>query len=115
MSASVSSSSIFCDDSMEVIEKKIMEGAQCENVDTSDDTKVTNNVVFTYLTFYMEDDQMLDKIKADYSAKLISKMELKKILVTVLQEFFLNFQQKRKTVTDELVEQFMTVREMKFD
>lgn len=67
-----------------------------------------------YLTFFLEDDDKLEQIRKDYSSGAMLTGELKKELIDVLQPLVAEHQARRKEVTDEMVKEFMTPRQLCF-
>jgi len=119
MSASDANSSIFLTDSMKEIKTKInkyaFSGGQAtveEHKEKGGDTDV--DISYQYLTFFLEDDTKLAKIKADYrSGELLSGF-LKKELIDILQPMVAAHQKARALVTEETVQQFFTPRKLNF-
>ena len=70
------------------------------------------DVSFQYLKFFLESDEELDEIERAYRKGEMLTGELKKKCIEVLQEFVGGFQERRKGVTDEMVAEFMRVREL---
>lgn len=71
------------------------------------------DISFQYLTFFLEDDARLEEIRKSYSSGEMLSGELKKELIDLLTPLVTNLQEKRKTVTDDVVQQFMTPRPLK--
>ena len=71
------------------------------------------DISFQYLTFFLEDDNRLEEIRKSYSSGEMLTGELKKELIDLLTPLVTNLQEKRKTVTDDVVQQFMTPRPLK--
>jgi len=119
MSASDSTSSIFLTDSAKEIKNKINKYAFSGGKDTMEehqrlggDTDV--DISYQYLTFFLDDDEKLEKIRTDYrSGKLLSGF-LKKELIEILQPLVTEHQKARKLVTDETIKLFMTPRKLNF-
>jgi len=119
MSASDANSSIFLTDTMKEIKTKInkyaFSGGQAtveEHKEKGGDTDV--DISYQYLTFFLEDDTKLAKIKADYrSGELLSGF-LKKELIDILQPMVASHQKARALVTEETVQQFFTPRKLNF-
>ena len=119
MSASDANSSIFLTDSAKEIKNKInkyaFSGGQAtveEHKAKGGDTDV--DISYQYLTFFLEDDEKLAKIKADYSSGELLSGFLKKELIEVLQPMVKAHQAARTQVTDELIRKFMTPRSLNF-
>lgn len=63
----------------------------------------------------MPDDVELERIRLAYSSGEMLSGDIKKIAIETLQPIVAEHQEKRKMVTDEVVDQFMAIRELKFD
>ncbi|XP_026782663.1 tryptophan--tRNA ligase, cytoplasmic [Pangasianodon hypophthalmus] len=120
MSASDPNSSIFLTDTAKQIKTKINKHAFSGGKDTIEEHRKYGgnpdvDVSFMYLTFFLEDDEQLEKIRQDYSSGALLTGELKKCLIETLQPMIAAHQERRKQVTDDLVKQFMTPRKLDFD
>lgn len=118
MSASDGNSSIFLTDTPKILKAKInkyaFSGGQTsveEHRRLGGDCDV--DVSYKYLMFFLEDDFRLEEIRKNYSSGAMLTGELKQELITVLTPIITAHQERRKTVTDEIVKQFMTPRAMK--
>jgi len=58
----------------------------------------------------LEDDDELADIGEKYKTGKMTTGEVKAVLIKCLQDVVLQHQEKRKLVTDEIVQQFMAVR-----
>uniref|UniRef100_A0A669DRF8 Tryptophan--tRNA ligase, cytoplasmic n=1 Tax=Oreochromis niloticus TaxID=8128 RepID=A0A669DRF8_ORENI len=119
MSASDPNSSIFLTDTPKQIKNKVNKHAFSGGKDTVEEHRKYGgntevDVSFLYLTFFLEDDEKLEKIKEDYTSGALLTGELKKILIETLQPMIAQHQERRKQVTDEMVQQFMTPRPLNF-
>lgn len=72
------------------------------------------DVAYIYLTYFEEDDAKLAEIYTKYKSGELLTGELKAMAIKALQENVQEFQEKRKLVTDEVLEQFMTPRRLYF-
>jgi len=72
------------------------------------------DVSYEWLRFFLEDDERLAAIARDYSSGAMLTGEVKKELIGVLQELVAAHQERRKLVTDEVVQQYMQIRELNF-
>ncbi|XP_036397987.1 tryptophan--tRNA ligase, cytoplasmic [Megalops cyprinoides] len=120
MSASDPNSSIFLTDTAKQIKNKINKHAFSGGKDTIEEHRKYGgntevDVSFMYLTFFLEDDEQLEKIRQDYSSGALLTGELKKHLIETLQPMITSHQERRKQVTDEIVQQFMTPRRLDFN
>ncbi|CAF3467432.1 unnamed protein product [Rotaria socialis] len=119
MSASDANSSIFLTDTAAEIEYKINHHAYSGGGKTLKEHRQTGgncdiDVSYQYLKFFMEDDEKLKELRNSYSSGDLLTGDLKKELVIVLQKLIAEHQQRRKEITDEQVQQFMTPRPLKF-
>jgi tryptophanyl-tRNA synthetase len=71
------------------------------------------DISYKYLTFFLEDDARLEKIREDYTSGAMLTGEIKAELIAVLTPIVTSHQESRKKITDEIVKQFMTPRPMK--
>ncbi|XP_061651728.1 tryptophan--tRNA ligase, cytoplasmic isoform X2 [Phyllopteryx taeniolatus] len=120
MSASDANSSIFLTDTAKQIKNKINKYAFSGGKDTVEEHRkyggnVDVDVSFMYLTFFLEDDHKLEKIRQDYTSGALLTGELKKMLIETLQPIIAEHQEQRKQVTDEMVKRFMTPRPLNFN
>ena len=72
------------------------------------------DIAYQYLTFFMEDDERLEQIRADYTSGAMLTGELKKELIELITPLILSIQECRKNVTDEVVQEFMQIRALNF-
>ncbi|XP_048831554.1 tryptophan--tRNA ligase, cytoplasmic [Brienomyrus brachyistius] len=119
MSASDPNSSIFLTDSAKQIKDKVNKYAFSGGKDTIEEHRKYGgnpdvDVSFMYLTFFLEDDDQLEKIRQDYTSGALLTGELKKYLIETLQPLILAHQEKRNEITDEIVKEFMTPRPLDF-
>ncbi|KAG9336415.1 hypothetical protein JZ751_002762 [Albula glossodonta] len=120
MSASDPNSSIFLTDTAKQIKNKINKHAFSGGKDTIEEHRKYGgnaevDVSFMYLTFFLEDDEQLEKIRKDYTSGALLTGELKKCLIETLQPMIMAHQERRKQVTEETVQQFMTPRRLDFN
>ena len=120
MSASIDSSAIFMNDDMNTIKKKInryaFSGGQ---VSEAEHRELGGNpdvdVSFQYLTFFLEDDEELERIRVAYRKGEILTGELKALCIAELQKYVGEFQLRRAEVTDDVVKGYMTVRPLEWN
>ncbi|XP_053701983.1 tryptophan--tRNA ligase, cytoplasmic [Synchiropus splendidus] len=120
MSASDANSSIFLTDTPNQIKNKINKYAFSGGKDTVEEHRKFGgnadvDVSYMYLTFFLEDDEELEKIRQDYTSGAMLTGELKKILIKTLQTMIAEHQERRKHVTEDTVRQFMTPRPLNFN
>ncbi len=117
MSSSVDISAIFMSDTENAIKKKINKYAFSGGQDTAElqrekggNTK--EDISFQYLTFFLEDDEELERIRVAYERGEMLSGDLKAICIRELQAFVRGFQERRRAVTDEIRDEFMRPREL---
>ncbi|KAG0233348.1 tryptophan--tRNA ligase [Actinomortierella wolfii] len=117
MSASVDSSAIFMTDTAAQIKNKITRHAfsgggatKALHEEFGGNTEV--DIPYQYLSFFLEDDEELAQIKKNYEAGTMTTAEIKKRCIEVLQEFVGEFQKRKAAITDEVLDQYMSVRPM---
>ncbi|XP_061174739.1 tryptophan--tRNA ligase, cytoplasmic-like [Saccostrea echinata] len=120
MSASDPTTSIFVTDSDKQIKDKINKYAFSGGGATVEEHKEKGgncdvDVAFQYMTFFMESDERLEEIKKTYTSGELLTGFLKKELIEILQKLIGEHRQRRTTITDEVVRQYMTPRKLKFD
>ena len=71
-------------------------------------------MAFQYLSFFLESDEELESIRQSYIRGELTTGELKARCIQTLQEFVGTFQERRKTVTPEIVAEFMCVRSLEW-
>lgn len=77
------------------------------------DTNV--DVSFQLLRFFLPDDDELERIRVAYTKGELLSGELKAKAIEILQPIVAEHQSQRKLVTDDVLEQFMAIRPLKFD
>lgn len=115
MSGSVKSSSIYLTDSPKEVKSKIMKYALSGGQQTIEEHRkkggdLDKDVSYQYLTFFMDDDEELERIGKEYSSGRMLTGEIKQKLADVLTPIVLNHQKRREEATLEVVKQFMSVR-----
>ncbi|KAJ5141483.1 Tryptophan--tRNA ligase cytoplasmic [Penicillium atrosanguineum] len=119
MSASIDSSAIFMSDTPNKIKNKINKFAFSGGQETAEmhrelggNSKV--DVPFQYLTFFLEDDEELERIRSTYEKGEMMTGELKQICIAELQKYVQGFQERRAKVTDEIVAEYMRPRDLEW-
>ncbi|KAH6918707.1 tryptophanyl-tRNA synthetase [Coprinopsis sp. MPI-PUGE-AT-0042] len=113
MSASDPNSSIFMTDKASQIKNKVNKHGFSGGKETEEehrrlggDTEV--DVAYQYLSFFLEDDEELEKMGQEYRAGTLLTGQLKAKCIEKLQEFVTSFQERRAAVTEEIVDAFMS-------
>lgn len=120
MSASVSTSTIYLSDTPKMIEKKIKKHAFSGGKATLEDQRKYGavpeiDVAYQYISFFLEDDEELERIYNAYKSGEMLTGEVKQICAKVIGDFAQEFQENRAKVSDEVVASFMKVdREFKW-
>nr|XP_054758087.1 tryptophan--tRNA ligase, cytoplasmic-like [Lytechinus pictus] len=119
MSASDPNSSIFLTDTPKQIKTKINKYAFSGGGASVEEHREKGgncdvDIAYQYLTFFLEDDDRLAELREEYSSGRMLTGELKKELITILQKMVADIQERRKTVTDDLLKEFMTPRKLNF-
>ncbi|KAG8468863.1 hypothetical protein KFE25_007381 [Diacronema lutheri] len=117
MSASDESSAIYVTDTPKQIRDKIVKYAFSGGRDSVEEHRrlganLAVDVPFAYLTFFLFDDERLERIRAEYSSGRMLTGEIKAELVGVLQPLVAAHQRARLAATDEAVRTFMSVRKL---
>jgi tryptophanyl-tRNA synthetase len=119
MSASVDTSAIFMKDQPNQISKKIFkyafsggQGTEAEQRELGGDPD--KDVSFQYLTFFLEDDEELERIKVAYRKGEMLTGELKARCIAELQNYVRGFQERRSKVSEEIVDGFMKTRPLEW-
>lgn len=112
MSASIDSSAIFMSDTANQIKKKINRYAFSGGQETAEEHRRLGgnpdvDVPFQYLSFFLESDEELENLRTTYKSGELLTGEMKAKAISVLQEFVIGFQERRKKVTEEVIDEFM--------
>lgn len=119
MSASIESSAIFMKDTPKQITTKINKyafsgGQVSENEHREKGGNTDVDVAYQYLTFFLEDDEELEKIKIQYQKGELLTGELKAICIAELEKYVKVFQERRAVVNDEVINEFMRERPLEW-
>jgi len=112
MSASDPNSTIYMTDTMSQIKNKITKHGFSGGQETVElHRKLGGNtevdVSYQYLSFFVDDDEEINKIGEEYRAGRLMTGELKGKCIQVLQDYVKGFQERKAAVTDEILAQFM--------
>ena len=119
MSASDDASAIFCTDTPKQIKKKVMKHAFSGGQDSAEEQRrlganLSVDVPWAWLQYWMDDDEELARIGADYSAGRMLTGEVKQKLIETLIPIVERHQRNRAAVTDATMAEFMAVRQLEF-
>lgn len=118
MSASDPKSSIYLNDSLEDVKKKINKYAFSGGQETLElhrelggNTEI--DVAYQYLRYFFEDDDELERLKSGYENGTILSGELKKLCIKTVQDFLMTYQKRRAEITDETISLFKSTGKFK--
>ncbi|RCI10304.1 hypothetical protein L249_8449 [Ophiocordyceps polyrhachis-furcata BCC 54312] len=119
MSASDDTSAIFLKDTPKQIKTKINKYAFSGGRETVEEHREKGgnadvDVAYQYLQFFLESDEELAQIKADYNSGKLLTGELKAKCIHHLERYVVGFQERRSRVTDETVDEFMAKRPLEW-
>lgn len=120
MSGSDPNSSVYLTDSPDEIAHKINNYAFSGGRATLDEHRKHGgncdiDISYKYLSFFLDDDAELEKIRKAYSSGEMTTGELKKKLIVILQKIVADHQRRRNAVSNELVFEYMTPRKLNYD
>ncbi len=118
MSASSATSAIYLTDSPRDIREKIMTHAYSGGRATAEEHRqkgadLSVDVSIAYLEFFLEDDVELERIKREYGAGKLMTAEVKEILISVLTAVVSRHQRARAAVTEQMIDAFLSVRNLR--
>jgi tryptophanyl-tRNA synthetase len=118
MSSGIVNSAIFVTDNKEQIKKKVGRapsgGQETMELQRELGADLEVDVAYQWLRFFEPSDEKLKQIGYDYSSGKLLTGDVKKVLVALLQGIAKEHQDARALVTDEMVEEFMSVRPLEF-
>lgn len=112
MSSSVDSSAIFMNDTPAKIKNKINRYAFSGGGNTLEEHRKFGgnpdvDVAYLYMTYFVEDDQVIADLAAGYRSGEIASGEMKAKCIGVLQKFIGDFQAREKAISAEEIKHFM--------
>lgn len=118
MSASDADSSIFLSDTDNQIKTKVGKafsgGQDTAELHREIGGRTAVDVPFQYLTFFMEDDKELERIRDAYEKGEMQTGEMKMACTKELQAYVSGFRERREAVTEEVRKKFMRPRQLIF-
>ncbi|XP_319546.6 tryptophan--tRNA ligase, cytoplasmic [Anopheles gambiae] len=120
MSASDTNSAVFLTDTAKQIKTKINKHAFSGGRQTLEEHREHGgntdiDVSFQLLRFFLEDDAELERIRVAYGKGELLSGEMKKIAIDTLQPIVEEHQNRRKDVTDEVLNLFLTPRKLNYE
>lgn len=118
MSASDVDSSIFLSDTNNQIKKKVGKafsgGQDTRELHREIGGRTKIDVPFQYLTFFLEDDDELERIRVAYEKGEMESGDMKSACTKELQAYVSAFRERRAQVTQAVLEEFMRPRQLEF-
>ncbi|KAI9780116.1 MAG: tryptophan--tRNA ligase [Peltula sp. TS41687] len=119
MSASIDTSAIFMNDNANAIKKKINKYAFSGGQTSAEEQRALGgnpdvDVSYQYLSFFLEDDDELEKIRVAYRKGEMLTGELKQRCIKELQDYVKGFQERKAKVSPEMVQEFMAKRPLRW-
>jgi len=118
MSASAESSAIYVTDTAKKIKQKIGRafsgGQETAELQKELGANLEVDVAYQYLSFFLEDDEELAEIGREYKAGRMMTGQVKGRLIELLGGMVGEHQERRAAVTEEMLQEFMRVRELEF-
>lgn len=118
MSASDLDSSIYLSDTDNQIKKKIGQafsgGQDTKELHEKLGGRTAVDMPFQFMTFFLEDDDELERIKQAYETGAMQSGEMKMAATKELQNYVRTFRESRSKVTPEIREEFMRPRQLQF-
>jgi len=119
MSASIANSSIYLTDTPKQVKNKINKFAFSGGQETLElqrelGADISVDVAYQWLTFFLEDDELLEEIGSKYDSGEMLTGEVKKACIECINKITAAHQERRKLVTDDVVESFWKVRKLDF-
>lgn len=117
MSGSDTTSAIFVTDTPKQIKNKINKYAFSGGGETLEEHRANGgncdiDVPYQWLTFFLDDDAELARIREEYSSGRMTTGEIKRILIETITPLVERHQRARAKVTDDVVDAFMAVRKL---
>lgn len=72
------------------------------------------DISYHLLKFFLTNDEELERIRVAYGKGEILSGEIKKLAIETLQPIIAEHQQKRKTVTEAIVDSYLAERSLKY-
>jgi len=119
MSASDPTSAIFMSDTKKDVQKKINKFAFSGGRTSAEEHRMYGgnpdvDVPFQYLTYFLDDDAEIERLRAAYKSGEMLTGEMKQYCIRIMQEYVEDFQTKRKQVTPDVLKEYMTPRRLQW-
>ncbi|XP_065372036.1 tryptophan--tRNA ligase, cytoplasmic [Calliphora vicina] len=119
MSASEQNSAVFLTDTPKQIKNKINKYAFSGGRTTVEEHRALGgnpdiDVAYQLLKFFLDDDNELERVRLAYSKGEMLTGEIKKLAIETVTPIVEQHQAARKLVTDEILQDFMKIRPLKF-
>jgi tryptophanyl-tRNA synthetase len=119
MSAYSANSAVYLTDTNKQIKDKVNKhafsgGGETLELQRANGANLAVDVPYNWLFYFLDDDDRLAEIAADYGSGAMLTGEVKKELITTLQTLVQEHKDRRAAVTDDILKQFMTIRPLEF-
>jgi tryptophanyl-tRNA synthetase len=119
MSASNPNSAIFMSDTPKQIASKINKHAFSGGQETLELHRELGgnpdvDVAYQYMTYFEDDDENLKTLYDDYKSGKLLTGDMKKECIAMMQKYVKEFQDRRKEVTNEVLNEYMTPRKLEW-
>lgn len=119
MSGSLVNTAVYLTDTPKQIKDKINKhafsgGRETKELQEEFGATLEVDVSVEWLRFFLEDDEELAQIRADYSSGKLLTGQVKKRLIEILQDMVKTHTEARDKVTPEVIQQYMAVRPLNF-
>ncbi|EGG22354.1 tryptophanyl-tRNA synthetase [Cavenderia fasciculata] len=119
MSASDQNSAVYLSDTPQQVKDKVTKHAFSGGRDTKEEQEkfganLAVDVPYEYLTYFLEDDDVLSNIAEKYSTGKMLTSEVKSYLINIMNQMNQQHQQARSMVTNDIVKAFMSIRQLNY-
>lgn len=118
MSSSGQNPTIYMSDDRKSILKTVKKHAFSGGRETREEHEklggdLTIDMSYQYLTYFMEDDEELDRIAKEYSSGKMLSGQIKVIMANTVADFVEKHQKEREKVTDQVMNEFYRIKSLK--
>lgn len=119
MSSSDPNSTIYLTDTPKQVKNKVNKHAFSGGRATVEEHRELGgdcdvDISYQYLRFFLDDDDRLTALRADYTTGKLLTGELKKILIDIITPIVAEHQRRRAEITEEQLKKFFTLRPLNF-
>ncbi|KHJ87679.1 putative tryptophan--tRNA ligase, partial [Oesophagostomum dentatum] len=119
MAASDANSCVYLSDTAKQIKNKINKYAFSGGQASIEEHRALGgncdvDVSYQFLKYFLDDDERLEEIRKQYTSGEMLTGELKKLAIDEVTKVILEMQERRKHVTDEVLDEFLKIRPLKY-